>query len=167
MPLTGLDWSHFNWREMEFYGMVSFLKTALVHADALTTVSPTYAREIQTAEYGHGLEGLLARREDHLAGIVNGVDYGEWDPATDPHLPAHYGPDDLSGKRTCRDALLASEHLRDSHRLGSPAPLRVYGPTRAATRLALASFVLAPATLGHRDVSRPLATGARIKRDAK
>ena len=61
----------------------------------------------------------------------------------------------------CRDALLASEHLRDSHRLGSPAPIRVYGPTRAATRLALASFVAAPATLGHRDVSRPLATGAR------
>lgn len=88
-------------------GGVNFLETGILHATWLSTVSDTYAREIQTAEYGHGLEGLLARREDHLAGIVNGVDYGEWDPATDPHLPAHYTPDDLSGKRTCRDALLA------------------------------------------------------------
>jgi starch synthase len=88
-------------------GGVNFLETGILHATWLSTVSDTYACEIQTAEYGHGLEGLLARREDHLAGIVNGVDYGEWDPATDPHLPAHYTPDDLSGKRTCRDALLA------------------------------------------------------------
>ncbi|MGD2017201.1 MAG: glycogen synthase [Planctomycetota bacterium] len=88
-------------------GGVNFLETGILHATWLSTVSDTYAREIQTAEDGHGLEGLLARREDHLAGIVNGVDYGEWDPATDPHLPAHYTPDDLSGKRTCRDALLA------------------------------------------------------------
>lgn len=88
-------------------GSVNLLETGILHASWLSTVSDTYAREIQTAEYGHGLEGLLAQREDHLAGIVNGVDYGEWDPAVDPHLPAHFGPHDLSGKRACRDALLA------------------------------------------------------------
>ena len=87
-------------------GAVNYLETGILHASWLSTVSDTYAREIQTPEYGHGLQGLLAQREDHLAGIVNGVDYGEWDPATDPHLPAHFGPDDLFGKRACRDALL-------------------------------------------------------------
>jgi starch synthase len=87
-------------------GRVSFLKTGLLYADVLTTVSRTYAREIQTPEHGFGLDGMLRARADHLVGIVNGVDYGEWDPATDPHLPHSYSPADLSGKAKMKRALL-------------------------------------------------------------
>jgi starch synthase len=87
-------------------GGVNFLETGILHAHWLSTVSETYAREIQTAEHGHGLEGLLAQRADHLAGIVNGVDYDVWSPEVDPHIAAPFDADDLSGKRACRDALL-------------------------------------------------------------
>jgi starch synthase len=94
-------------------GRVSFLRTGLIYADALSTVSRTYAREIQTPEHGFGLDGMLRARADHLVGIVNGVDYGEWDPATDPHLPHHYSAADLSGKAAMKRALL--------ERVGLPA----------------------------------------------
>jgi starch synthase len=87
---------------LEFYGGVSFLKGGIVFADALTTVSPKYAREIVTAEYGCGLEGVLRGRERDLRGILNGVDYGEWNPATDPHIVKNYAPADLSGKQACK-----------------------------------------------------------------
>ena len=87
-------------------GRVNFLKTGLLHADVLTTVSPTYAREICGPEYGMGLDGLLRARSGSLVGILNGVDYGEWDPATDPLIPANYGPDDLAGKAECKRWLL-------------------------------------------------------------
>ncbi|MEM9380762.1 MAG: glycogen synthase [Planctomycetota bacterium] len=87
-------------------GAVGFLETGLTHASWLSTVSETYAREIQTAEHGMGLDELLRRRADHLVGIVNGIDAGEWDPCTDVHLPAHYDADDLAGKAACRAALL-------------------------------------------------------------
>lgn len=91
MPLTGMDWKHFNWQEMEFYGQLNFLKTGLVFADTVTTVSPTYAQEITTPEHGCGLESILQDRGDRLVGIVNGVDYEQWDPAHDSHLRAQYG----------------------------------------------------------------------------
>jgi len=100
--LTGLDWSHFTWRELEFYGKLNLLKGGLVAADLLTTVSRRYAKEIQTREYGCGLEGVLADRSAHLHGIINGIDYTVWDPATDPYLPAPYSPDDLAGKAVCK-----------------------------------------------------------------
>ncbi len=87
-------------------GVVNFLETGILHASWLSTVSETYAREIQTEEHGAGLDSLLRSRSDHLVGIVNGVDYGEWSPDVDPHIAAQFGPDDLSGKRVCRDALL-------------------------------------------------------------
>ena len=87
-------------------GMVNFLKTGLLYADLLTTVSPTYAEEIQRADYGMGLDGVLRERRDNLIGILNGVDYGEWNPETDPHIPATYSVDDLDGKRTCKTGLL-------------------------------------------------------------
>ncbi len=87
-------------------GKMSFLKTGILHADALTTVSRTYAHEIQTREHGFGLDAMLRARADHLVGIVNGVDYGEWDPEHDPRLPHHYSSDDLSGKEEMRRALL-------------------------------------------------------------
>jgi starch synthase len=106
MLLTGLDWKHFNWRELEFYGQLNLLKAGIVFADALSTVSPTYAREIQTAEQGCGLEGVLIQRADVLTGILNGIDTSIWNPSTDPALPKKY---DLSnwreGKAACKAAL--------------------------------------------------------------
>jgi starch synthase len=89
----------------EFYGQVSLLKAGLVLADAITTVSPSYAREIQTPEQGVGLDGLLRARADRLTGIVNGVDYDVWSPERDPHLAVSYSRDELHGKRTCKIAL--------------------------------------------------------------
>jgi starch synthase len=92
MKLTGLPGWMFNPKQLEFHGQFNFMKAALVFADAVNTVSPTYAREIQTPEYGCGLDGLLGDYRAKLSGIVNGVDYAEWDPAHDPHLPVQYGP---------------------------------------------------------------------------
>jgi starch synthase len=92
---------------LEYYGSIGFLKAGLYYADRLTTVSPTYAREIQSAEYGCGLEGLLATRTDHLDGIVNGVDYGTWNPANDPYLAARYDHDRLEGKAVNKARLQA------------------------------------------------------------
>jgi starch synthase len=102
LPLTGLDWSLYNWKQLEFYGKLNFMKAGLVFADALTTVSPTYAREIQTQEHGYGLDGVLRERAADLRGILNGADYREWDPATDAQLPARYSAADLSGKAACK-----------------------------------------------------------------
>jgi starch synthase len=92
-------------------GKLNFLKTGLIYADALTTVSQTYAREIQTQDFGMGLESLLRARADSIMGIVNGVDYGEWDPANDIRIPQRYSAKDLGGKRICRDQLLARMKL--------------------------------------------------------
>jgi starch synthase len=106
MVLTGLDWRYFNWKQMEYYGQLNLLKTGIVFADALTTVSPTYAREIQSAPLGCGLEGVLSDRRDVLTGIVNGVDYGVWNPATDRHLAAKYDAAGyVTGKAACKAAL--------------------------------------------------------------
>ena len=91
---------------MEFFGQVSYIKAGIAFADALNTVSPTYAREIQTPEYGFGLDGALRDRADVLSGILNGVDYAEWSPETDPLIPAHYSADDLRGKAVCKRHLL-------------------------------------------------------------
>jgi starch synthase len=91
---------------MEFFGRISYIKGGIAFADALNTVSPTYAREIQTPEYGFGLDGALRARTGDLSGILNGVDYNEWSPETDPLIPARYSADDLSGKRACKQHLL-------------------------------------------------------------
>ncbi len=107
VPITGLGWEWFTPQGIEFYGKLNVLKAGLVFADLLTTVSDTYSREIQTPEYGHGLEGVLYERRADLHGILNGVDYEDWDPVRDPFLPARYSAGDLSGKRTCRRALLS------------------------------------------------------------
>ncbi len=87
-------------------GQISFLETGVLYADAVTTVSRTYAREIQTSEFGMGLEQLLRKRSDTLFGIVNGIDAGEWDPATDVLIPAQYTPRKLDGKLVCKRQLL-------------------------------------------------------------
>lgn len=102
---TGLGADLFTPKTLEFYGQVNLLKGGLVFADLLTTVSPTYSREIQTPEFGAGLDGVLRERQDRLSGVVNGIDTETWNPATDPHLKARYSPSDLAGKRQCKEAL--------------------------------------------------------------
>ncbi len=99
---VGLESSVFHPGGIEFYGDVSFMKGGLNYSDALSTVSPRYALEIQTPEYGFGLDGVLRARGNVLHGILNGVDYAQWNPETDPHIAAHYTPEDLSGKRACK-----------------------------------------------------------------
>jgi starch synthase len=95
-------------------GHVSFLKTGMLHADAITAVSRTYAAEIQTAAQGFGLDWLLRARSPRLFGIVNGVDYGEWSPDTDPHIPHTFSADNLAGKREMKRALLREAGLEDT-----------------------------------------------------
>ncbi|WP_303902122.1 glycogen synthase GlgA [Thiohalomonas denitrificans] len=90
---------------LEFYGDLSFIKGGIAYADRVTTVSPTYAKEIQQPEFGYGLEGLLSHRAEHLTGILNGVDYEVWDPAHDPLIPHHYTPEALEGKAANKRAL--------------------------------------------------------------
>lgn len=101
-----LPWDMFTFDKLESFDSVNFLKGGLVYSDAITTVSPYYAQEIQTPEFGNGLEDIFRRRSADLFGILNGVDYSAWDPATDSHIAAHYSADDLSGKRECRRDLL-------------------------------------------------------------
>ncbi|HTN51116.1 MAG TPA: glycogen synthase GlgA, partial [Anaeromyxobacter sp.] len=105
VPFLGLPWDEFRFDGFEFHDQLSFMKAALSFADALTTVSPTYAREIVTPDGGHGLDLVLRHRRADLHGILNGIDVSEWDPARDPHLPAHFRADDLSGKARCKEAL--------------------------------------------------------------
>jgi starch synthase len=106
MELTGLDWKLFNSRQLEFFGRLNFLKAGLVFADLVSTVSPTYAREIQTPYYGAGMQGVLLERSRDLFGIVNGADYRIWDPSTDPQIAARYDVDSISqGKPQCKAAL--------------------------------------------------------------
>jgi starch synthase len=104
---VALDAGVFNPAGLEFYGQVSYIKGGISFADALSTVSPTYAREIQTPEYGFGLDGALRARAAVLTGILNGADYDEWSPDSDPLIPARYSTEDLSGKRTAKQRLLA------------------------------------------------------------
>ncbi len=91
---------------LEFFGQISYIKGGISFADALSTVSPTYAREIQTPEFGFGLDGALRARSNVLTGILNGIDYQQWDPATDQYLPARYSVDDLAGKELCKKQLI-------------------------------------------------------------
>jgi starch synthase len=104
-PLLSLDRSYFSPQYLEFYGNINFLKGALVCADKITTVSPSYAREIMSAEQGFGLQGILQQRATDVTGILNGVDYSEWSPAMDRFIATRYSANDLSGKRVCKDKL--------------------------------------------------------------
>ncbi|MCA9120394.1 MAG: glycogen synthase GlgA [Planctomycetaceae bacterium] len=105
MLLTGLDWKYFNWKQMEFWGNLNLMKTGLVFADAISTVSARYAEEIQH-DLGCGLEGVLRQRSASLFGINNGVDYELWNPATDPQLAANYSVDNWhEGKAACKTVL--------------------------------------------------------------
>jgi starch synthase len=101
----GLPWDLFHNAGFEFYDKVNLLKAGIRSADCLTTVSPTYAREIQTPDYGFGLDGLLRFRSSDLVGILNGVDLDEWDPETDLRIPARYSSATMAGKDKCKAAL--------------------------------------------------------------
>lgn len=105
MDTIGIDRRHYNMREFEFWNNVSLLKAGIVYADVVNTVSPSYAREIETPEFGCGMEGVLRDRDAALHGVVNGIDDSVWNPAGDPFIAAAYGPDDLSGKQACRRSL--------------------------------------------------------------
>jgi starch synthase len=107
-------WDLFTLDKMEQFDTFNFLKGGLVYADILTTVSRKYAEEIQTPEFGEKLDSVLRGRAADVRGILNGVDYAKWDPATDTHLAAKFSPEDLSGKAACRDDLLRAfgmEHV--------------------------------------------------------
>jgi|SRR5579884_3343570 len=104
-PRTGLPSSVFTPTTLEFYGSCNLLKGGLIFGDLLSTVSRTYGEEIQTPEYGFGLDGVIRDRRDRMTGVVNGIDVDVWDPSRDRHLPAHYSIADLRGKQACKTAL--------------------------------------------------------------
>ncbi|NLO32220.1 MAG: glycogen synthase GlgA [Candidatus Hydrogenedentes bacterium] len=104
-PRTGLDPALFTPEYLEYEGDMNLMKGALLFANAISTVSPRYAREIQTVEYGSGLHGVLGSRRDDLHGILNGVDYGLWNPATDPHIASPFDSNTMGGKKLCKTAL--------------------------------------------------------------
>jgi len=107
----GLPNALFRIDALEFFGQVNYLKGALIFGDYLTTVSRKYAEEIQTAEYGHGLDGVVRTRADHLVGILNGVDYSVWNPELDSLIAARYSAKDLAGKQICKGDLLTEFQL--------------------------------------------------------
>jgi starch synthase len=106
MLLTGLDWKYFNWHQMEFHGHLNLLKTGIVFSDAINTVSPRYAREIQEAPLGCALEGVLRHRSDVVSGIINGVNYDVWDPRHDALITTPYDSRTWrQGKAACKESL--------------------------------------------------------------
>ena len=106
LPRLDLPWDLFSIDRAEFWGRISFLKGGINDADLITTVSPQYAREIQTPDLGFGFDGILRRRGADLVGILNGIDTDRWDPASDPFLPARYHAGDLQGKSACKREVL-------------------------------------------------------------
>jgi starch synthase len=108
LPLLTLPWDLFTIAKMEFFGQVNFLKGALVYSDYVTTVSRKYSQEIQTTEFGFGLEGVLRDRSSTVSGILNGVDYDQWSPEVDNFIAARYSAEDLTGKAKCKQDLLST-----------------------------------------------------------
>ena len=108
LPRLDLPWELLGLDALEFWGRISFLKGGINYADLITTVSRRYAEEIQTPELGFGFDGILRRRSADLVGILNGIDTERWNPSRDPHLPATYSAEDLSGKRHAKEAVLAA-----------------------------------------------------------
>jgi starch synthase len=105
MHLLNIGWEYFTPDYLEFFGNINFLKGGIIFSDLINTVSKRYSEEIQTPEFGYGLDGILRKRRKDLYGIINGVDYEGWDPATDRLLPANYSAADVSRKGTCKAAL--------------------------------------------------------------
>src|SRR5213080_269207 len=115
LPLLMLPWDLFTIDKMEFWGKVNFLKGALVFSNYITTVSKKYSQEIQTPEYGFGLEGVLRGRSGTVSGILNGVDYNEWSPENDKFIAANYSPESLQDKRECKRELLKQFGLENAN----------------------------------------------------
>lgn len=105
MRLLGLGWEYFTFDKLEFWGKLNVLKAGIVYTDAISTVSKKYAEEILTQEFGCGLEGALTTRRQNLFGILNGIDYDEWNPTTDQFLPKKFSPADMGGKEACKRAI--------------------------------------------------------------
>jgi starch synthase len=115
MPLTGMDWKYFNHHQMEAWGDLNLLKTGIAFSDQITTVSPTYAKEICHSDGGYGLEGLLNYRKRDLVGILNGIDDDVWNPEIDPHLPAKFSAATVNtGKPQCKTYLQKRMNLPES-----------------------------------------------------
>ena len=114
MALTGLGWEYFTPKLLEFYGKINLEKGGLTSADIITTVSRQYRQEILTPDFGFGLEGVFQERAEDLFGILNGVDYENWDPAHDKYLVASYDAKDLSGKKSCKIDLINHFNLKIS-----------------------------------------------------
>jgi starch synthase len=111
---TNLPGHYFSASGLEFYGQMNLLKGGIIFADAVTTVSERYAREIQTPEFGGGLDAIMREHAGKLRGILNGADYNTWNPATDPHIAQRYTPDSLEGKSACRKALIQELELEEN-----------------------------------------------------
>jgi starch synthase len=121
LPRLDLPWDMLGINRMEFWGKISFLKAGITDADMITTVSPQYAREIQTPEFGCGFDGVLRQRSADLVGILNGIDTTVWNPAHDRHIPAPFSVEDLSGKRKAKAAVLCRYGMRaDLPAMGRP-----------------------------------------------
>ncbi|UGA53960.1 glycogen synthase GlgA [Vibrio sp. VB16] len=138
LPLTGLPWDYFNFQCLEFYDQLNFLKAGVLSADMVTTVSPTYAEEILTAEYGFSLENALQHKavKGKLRGIINGIDIQEWDPESDTLLPHNYSHNDLSGKALCK------AELQKEFGLEVRPDVAIYGVvSRLATQKGLDVFI--------------------------
>ncbi|MCR4286757.1 MAG: glycogen synthase, partial [Deltaproteobacteria bacterium] len=110
--IIGLSPALFSPEGLEFWGRMSLLKAGITFSDAITTVSPTYAKEIQTPENGGGLEGVLLGKKDRLYGILNGADYKLWNPETDALIPANFSVEDMAGKLSCKKSLLRKFGLK-------------------------------------------------------
>jgi starch synthase len=106
LSLTGLPPEMYNPEGLEFWERINLMKAGIVYGDVINTVSKKYSEEIQTPEFGYGLDGILRKRGQDLYGILNGVDYQDWDPAHDPHLAAHYSLNNMEGKKKCKRDLL-------------------------------------------------------------
>ena len=115
MRFIGLGWDAFTPDGLEYWGKINFLKAGLVYSDIITTVSKTYSREIQTPEYGRGLEGVLAKRSADLYGIVNGIDYTDWDPSRDASIAQKFSAARLAGKAVCRQDIMRRTGLAPSN----------------------------------------------------
>jgi starch synthase len=112
LPLAHLPWKVFTMEGIEFYGFFSFMKAGLVYADKLATVSKTYSKEILTPENGFHMDGVLRQYQDKLSGIINGADYGEWDPQIDSNIKTRYSPKSLKGKQECKKSLALKLSLK-------------------------------------------------------
>jgi starch synthase len=116
MEKIGLPWSIFNPQGVEFWGNISYLKSGIVYADVISTVSETYAREIRSSnEYGRGLEGVIASRQNDLYGILNGIDYDMWNPTKDDYIKSTFEESDLRGKSRCKKALQKDTSLGEEN----------------------------------------------------